>query len=286
MSMRCVNPYVSNWGSDHVAFPCGQCLVCRQKKAQEWALRLSFESRLYKKEDIAFVTLTYSPEHIPDKYTLVPSHLSSFIKRLRKYLSARTDRKIRYFGCGEYGERRSRPHYHLIIFGISKENLDCIQKSWKYGIIDIQEPRGYGNVESYVAGYVSKKQPKIHYGNDRVPPFHRQSLGIGWNFVDRAFPHFSPICIINNKTRYIGRYLRNKLAEKFGVLEKVKEEGILKMIENFKEDLKAFMFEFDWFESMYYLTPIKAVLKAYPLFFQGNLELLLSRQKIYIRRDL
>lgn len=286
MSLRCINPYISNWGSDSVAFPCGQCPVCRQKKAQEWALRLSFESRLYKKEEIAFVTLTYSPETIPDKYTLVPEHLSSFIKRLRKHLSSRTDKKIRFFGCGEYGEKRSRPHYHLLIFGIDKENLDCIQKSWKLGIIDIQQPRSYGNVESYVAGYVSKKQPKVHYGKDRVPPFHRQSLGIGWNFVKNNFPHFSPICIINNKTRYIGRYLRNKLAEKFNILEEVKKEGILKMVDDFKEHLKKFMFEFDWFESMYYFSPFKAVAKAYPLYYQGELELLLSRQKIFLRRDL
>lgn len=286
MSMRCVNPYVSSWGSDQVAFPCGQCPVCRQKKAQEWALRLSFESRLYKKEEIAFVTLTYSPENIPSHYSLVPEHLSSFVKRLRKHLSVRTDKKIRFFGCGEYGDRRSRPHYHLLIFGIDKNNLDCIQKSWKLGLIDIQQPRSYGNVESYVAGYVSKKQPRIHYGVNRVSPFHRQSLGIGWNFVEKTFPHFSPICVMNNKTRYIGRYLRNKLAEKFNVLNEVKELGIQKMIETFKEDLRNFMIEFDWFESMYFLSPFKAVKKAYPIYYQGDLELLLSRQKIFYRRDL
>lgn len=284
--MKCVSPYVTNWGSDYVAFPCGHCPVCRQKKALEWSLRLTFESRLYNISDIAFVTLTYSPENLPANYSLEPSHLSSFIKRLRKHLSLRTDRKIRFFGCGEYGEKRSRPHYHLLIFGIDKENLDCIQKSWKLGIIDIQQPRSYGNVESYVAGYVSKKQPKVHYGKDRVPPFHRQSRGIGWNFVDRTFPHFSPICVINNKTMYIGRYLRNKLAEKFNVLEQVKNEGISKMIDSFKEHLKLFMLKFNWFETDFYFSPIKAVKKAFFFFYQGDLELLLSRQKIFLRRDL
>lgn len=286
MSMRCVNPYVTSWGSDYIAFPCGQCPVCRQKKAQEWALRLSFESRLYPQNEIAFVTLTYSPENLPDGYSLVPDHLSSFVKRLRKHLSVRTNKKIRFFGCGEYGEKRSRPHYHLLIFGIDKENLDCIQKSWKLGIIDIQQPRCYGNVESYVAGYVAKKQPRVHYGKDRCPPFHRQSLGIGWNFVKENFFCFSPICVVNNKTRYIGRYLRNKLAEKFNVLEQVKKEGIDKMIESFKESLINFVIEFDWFEDEYFRSPIRALRKAFPLFYQGDLELLLSRQKIFSRMDL
>lgn len=286
MSMRCVNPYVTNWGSEHVAFPCGQCPVCRQKKASEWALRLMFESRLYSLDNIAFVTLTYSPEHLPENYSLVPSDLSSFVKRLRKHLSVRNAPKIRFFGCGEYGDKRSRPHYHLLIFGLNKKDWDCIQKSWHYGLIDIQRPHSTGSVESYVAGYVSKKQPKVHYGKDRSAPFHRQSKGIGWNFVDKTFPYFSPICIIKNKTRYIGRYLRNKLAEKFNCLEETKKEGISKMIENFKQDLRNFMIEFDWFESAFYFSPIKACRKAYPLYYRGDLELLLSRQKIFTRRDL
>lgn len=284
--MKCVSPYVTGWGSDYVAFPCGHCAVCRQKKASEWALRLMFESRLYSLDNIAFVTLTYSPEHLPENYSLVPSDLSSFVKRLRKHLSVRNAPKIRFFGCGEYGDKRSRPHYHLLIFGLNKKDWDCIKKSWHYGLIDIQQPYSTGSVESYVAGYVSKKQPKIHYGKYRIPPFHRQSKGIGWNFVDRTFPHFSPICIIKNKTRYIGRYLRNKLAEKFNCLEETKKEGISKMIENFKQDLRNFMIEFDWFESAFYFSPIKACKKAYPLYYQGDLELLLSRQKIFTRRDL
>lgn len=284
--MKCVNPYVTSWGSDYVAFPCGQCPVCRQKKAGEWALRLMFESRLYPIDKIAFVTLTYSPEHLPKNYSLVSTEISSFVKRLRKHLSIRNASKIRYFGCGEYGDMRGRPHYHLLIFNIDKENLDCIKKSWNLGLIDIQQPRSTGSVESYVAGYVAKKQPKISYGASRIPPYHRQSQGLGWNFVDKTFPHFSPICIIKNKTRYIGRYLRNKLAEKFGVLEQVKKEGIVKMVESLKENIRDFMVRFDWFEDMFYDSSIRALRKAFPLYYQGDLELLLSRQKIFYRRDL
>lgn len=217
---------------------------------------------------------------------LFPSIFPLLLRDLESIFRLEQIKRFVFFGCGEYGEKRSRPHYHLLIFGIDKENLDCIQKSWKLGIIDIQQPRCYGNVESYVAGYVSKKQPKIHYGKDRVPPFHRQSLGIGWNFVKERFPCFSPICIMNNKTRYIGRYLRNKLAEKFNVLEQVKKEGINKMIESLKESLRDFMLEFDWFEDEFFYSPVKALRKAFPLFYQGDLELLLSRQKIFLRRDL
>lgn len=40
--------------------------------------------------------------------------LQKFWKRLRKRIAPL---KIRFFACGEYGERFERPHYHAIVFG-------------------------------------------------------------------------------------------------------------------------------------------------------------------------
>lgn len=80
--------------------------------------------------------------------TLSKRDLSGFIKRLR----ARGER-IRFFSCGEYGERTVRPHYHAILFGLRKEA--SVQACWSKGFarVDPVTPAAI----SYVAGYCAKK---------------------------------------------------------------------------------------------------------------------------------
>ena len=61
-----------------------------------------------------FTTLTYSNEHLPP--TLDRKHLGGFVKRLRDRLArSEPGRTIRFFGCGEYGTRTKRPHYHALL---------------------------------------------------------------------------------------------------------------------------------------------------------------------------
>lgn len=63
-------------------------------------------------ERSCFVTLTYSPESLPESGSLVKEHWQKFAKRLRKALGP-----FRFLHCGEYGEQSFRPHYHALIFG-------------------------------------------------------------------------------------------------------------------------------------------------------------------------
>ena len=95
-------------------FPCGQCMACRLNKQREKAMRIGHELQ-YHKESV-FITLTYDPEHLPENGSLVKSDVQKFLKRLRKRLGVE---RVRYFLCGEYGELGNRPHYHLIVFGLS-----------------------------------------------------------------------------------------------------------------------------------------------------------------------
>ena len=105
-------------GDNNLSLPCGRCMGCRLERSRQWAVRCLHESKCY--DDNCFVTLTYSPEHLPKGGTLVRKHLQDFIKRLR---TANLDRKIRVFYCGEYGSELSRPHYHLCLF-----NFDFLDK--------------------------------------------------------------------------------------------------------------------------------------------------------------
>lgn len=97
-----------------ISVPCGKCFECRVSKAREWSYRIVLESRLYKEN--CMVTLTYNDEHLPKDMSVNRRDLQLFLKRLRKSIFPK---KIRVFYCGEYGAKRLRPHYHVIIFGYS-----------------------------------------------------------------------------------------------------------------------------------------------------------------------
>jgi len=66
-------------------------------------------------DDNCFVTLTYSDEHLPREGSLDRSAFRLFMDRVRKAVGYG---KVRYFHCGEYGERFGRPHYHALLFGL------------------------------------------------------------------------------------------------------------------------------------------------------------------------
>lgn len=92
--------------------PCGQCIGCRLARSCESAIRCVHEASFH--EANCFVTLTYDDEHLPSSKSLVRSDPQIFLRSLRKRLAPK---RIRFFGCGEYGEARGRPHYHLCLFG-------------------------------------------------------------------------------------------------------------------------------------------------------------------------
>lgn len=143
--------------------PCGQCIGCRLEHSRQWALRCVHEAELY--EENTYVTLTYNEEHLPADMSVDKRVFQKFMKKLRKRKG-----QVRYFHCGEYGDKRNRPHYHAILFGMDfkdkkqwkeNENGDMLYTSkeleaiWGYGFCSL------GSVSfqsaAYVARYVTKK---------------------------------------------------------------------------------------------------------------------------------
>lgn len=172
--------------------PCGQCIGCRLERSRQWAMRCTQESKLYR--DNCFVTLTYEDGHLPEHGSLVKEHLQKFMKRLRK----RFGQGIRFFGCGEYGEKYGRPHYHICIFNFDFEDRKFLRdhKGTKYytsKALSELWPFGHsviGDVTfesaAYVARYVTKKVTGAlavdHYG-PVLPEFtlmsRRPGIGLG-----------------------------------------------------------------------------------------------------------
>lgn len=176
-----------------IDLPCGKCISCRLKKSRDWATRCVHEASLY--EDNCFITLTYNKEHLPKDLSLNKKHFQDFMKRLRKRFGA----GVRYFHCGEYGEKNARPHYHACLFNFDFKDKILFKQSggnplyiskalselWPFGFSTI------GNVTfdsaAYVARYVTKKitgDKAVRHYNGRLPEYatmsRRSGLGAVW----------------------------------------------------------------------------------------------------------
>lgn len=112
------------------------------------------------------MTLTFAPEHLPDDWSLDVRHFQLFMKRLRKEFGS----GIRFYHCGEYGEKYGRPHYHAILFGLDFPDRRLHEKTpqghnlYTSRILDRLWPYGHaliGDVTfqsaAYVARYIFKK---------------------------------------------------------------------------------------------------------------------------------
>lgn len=171
--------------------PCQNCLGCREQQQQQLAIRLLHESR--EASHKIFLTLTYDDEHEPAG--LEKRQLQLFMKRLRR----KTNAKIKYLACGEYGDRTQRPHYHAAMLGLAitdrikwdSENYrsEQLEATWGQGIVtvsDLTDDRA-----RYVAGYVLKKagyRKQTYCDEDGVEleaPFRVMSKGMGRQWLKK-----------------------------------------------------------------------------------------------------
>lgn len=175
---------------DFQQIPCGQCSACRLEYSRQWAIRCMLESKYHKFN--YFVTCTYSDENLPQKlildthtgeilqnskgyiHALDDSDSTNFLKRLRitfeRYGLRSEESDLRYFYCGEYGEKFFRPHFHYLFFGLEIPDLvvshqrngnvfytsKLLDKIWGKGFVVIGEL--CFDTCAYVARYVMKKQ--------------------------------------------------------------------------------------------------------------------------------
>mgnify|MGYP003380228442 CR=1 FL=1 len=102
---------------------------------------------------------------------------------------------IRYFHCGEYGEKNARPHYHACIFNFDFPdkilwktdrkskfkyyNSPSLQRLWPYGFSTI------GDVTFESAAYVARYITKKITGADSIPHYHAYDPCTGEIFAER-----------------------------------------------------------------------------------------------------
>lgn len=200
---------------------CGQCPLCRRRRLFEWSIRAKHELQTNKHKAI-FITLTYKPKHLPKEGVdgreiikkneadaqgnLNPNDMTLFLKRLRKYIEKKYNKKIKYIYCGEYGEKRHRPHYHALIYNLEPYEIkkETLIKLWKKGNVDKDNYNATEKSILYILGYVSKKilnrnTRKTEYiEKGRLPPFLRTSKGIGKTWAEQNINEWTKNGIIQN----------------------------------------------------------------------------------------
>lgn len=154
---RCAGP------TPDLQVPCGQCVGCRLERSRQWAVRCVHEASLY--TDNCFVTLTYNDDFLPEDRSLHYRHFQLFMKRLRK----RHGDGVRFYMCGEYGEKQGRPHYHACLFnfrfsdmrlwqernGVKLYRSAELERLWPFGFCSVGEVTFES--AAYVARYIMKK---------------------------------------------------------------------------------------------------------------------------------
>lgn len=208
-----------------IKIPCGRCTGCRLEHSRQWAVRCMHEKRLHSAS--CFVTLTYDNDHLPANGSLVKRDLQLFMKRYRKIAG----NGIRFFACGEYGEKTNRPHYHLLLLNSDFDDKRLISRGSEYSLyasalLSSLWPAGQhalGDVSfesaAYVARYCMKKitgpGAAAHY-NGREKEFivmsRRPGLGTGYFDCYQSEILSHDTIIVNGVPAALPRFYDNKLA--------------------------------------------------------------------------
>ncbi|AXH76302.1 MAG: replication initiator protein [Microviridae sp.] len=238
--------------------PCGNCIGCRMQRSRETAVRCMHEARMHN-DNNAFITLTYDDQHLPADHSLHKEDFQKFMKRLRKWHGG----KLLYLMCGEYGETKSRPHFHALLFGCDFPDKTPWRKSrghtiWRSQVLEKLWTFGYSEIGSvtfqsaaYVARYVLKKQsgPRVYEYTDPatgevhklLPEFTTRSLkpGIGESwfraYKSDVYPH--DFCVVKGTKVRTPRFYDVLLERYHGEAEllRVKRDRIKKAYK-YKDD--------------------------------------------------
>jgi hypothetical protein len=218
--------------NEKLRVPCGKCIGCLLDRASDHAVRCWCQTQTENENNCCFITLTYDNEHLPQDGYLQIKDEKDFWKRLRYYCK---EAKIKYFGCGEYGPKTFRPHWHFCIWGYKPKDLEFykynhngdklykskeLKKIWGNGFVII------GNLTyrsaCYVSRYCTKKMFKKQEWNKKIeakPECTICSKGIGLDYWEK----FKNNIIENNGIHIkIDESVKNKKIPKY-YMKKLKE---------------------------------------------------------------
>lgn len=248
--------------------PCGQCLQCRINKRKEWSLRLLHQMSYM--PNCVFLTLTYDDFNLLSP-SLNKTEFQLFMKRLRK----RHKVDIKYFACGEYGDKSYRKHFHAIIYGLplktfledSKSTHRFMKKGFVYHSLQLPYwSYGYAIITGvsedtigYVCGYVTKKLKgyKEKYAElGLTPPFQLQSQGLGKSYAldNEERLKRELFCFFKGQKTPVPRYYRKILDIDSSYFTDIIQKSKMKTLEQLRKKGKL-QSSLEEYKFLYFNTP-------------------------------
>ncbi|WNK13156.1 MAG: replication initiator protein [Microvirus sp.] len=199
--------------------------------------------------------MTYNDENLPISKKGIPtldkSRLKSFLFDLRrknerviskywkdnnKGLEQPKMKQFKYFSIGEYGDKKQRPHYHLLVFNLFSETLKYLSELWSEGniVVDICKP---GAIH-YVSGYMLKNQAEYQKFRERM--FLLASNHLGEEYLKNTHYHVSNMNLrvkVNGFPMTLPRHYKNKMFTK-EQSKIIRDENIKRSIEEDEDWIK------------------------------------------------
>lgn len=161
--------------------------------------------------------------------TLYYEDVKLALKRFRKNTGL-TSKDFSYVAVGEYGanpESTQRPHYHLVFFGLSLEQVYKFADEWKYGFKSIKRVMfvnsdgsdGLARVSRYIGKYCSKGVFDAYTNKTGCTLKNRlrSSKGLGASIPDNLIEHYLAYDVcrydINNPYKTIPKELFQKVID-------------------------------------------------------------------------
>lgn len=143
------------------------CDECIKKQHRWWTGRLNAEATT--SCDVWFLTLTYNDlAKSAHSKVLVYRDIQLLMKRIRK-----AKHKVKMLTVGEYGEKRGRAHWHMLLFWETPPpavEFDNPKYHWQFwhdhetdyplGFVEIEKPRSLQGSLSYLLKYMNKDLTK------------------------------------------------------------------------------------------------------------------------------
>ncbi|WNK14875.1 MAG: replication initiator protein [Microvirus sp.] len=242
---------------NNLLLPCGKCEGCLEDRGREWATRCTHEAQMH--EHNCVLTLTYDEKNLPDNESLRHRDVQLFLKRQRQdivraqrpqsglqaaELPLLIDGDMKYFMCGEYGEKKQRPHYHVMLFGLDYNDKEKWSKTprgnqlWRSPYLDKKWGLGQALIgemswqsAAYITQYTIQKMTNTESKNtNKEREYHKMSRrpGIGRTWIEKytedVYPEGAVLLKTGNKIktpRYYDNHYKNQEENEY---EKMKYE--------------------------------------------------------------